>query len=115
MNNTLALENRGTAMAMHLSALGGYLFPLGGLMIPLIIWLMKKHESPELDQVGREVLNFYFTMFIGWLIALALCLVLIGFVLLPALWLYGIVVTIIAAIRSNDGELFRYPATIKFL
>ncbi len=115
MTQTLALENRGTAMALHISALGGYLFPFGGLIIPLIIWLMKKDESFEIDQVGREVLNFYFTMLIAWIVSLLLCFILIGFILLPALWLYGIIVTIVAAIKANEGMMFRYPMTIRFL
>lgn len=32
-----------------------------------------------------------------------------------ALWVFGIVVTIIAAVRAHEGWRYRYPLTIRFL
>jgi uncharacterized Tic20 family protein len=112
---TIAEKDRQLAVAMHLSALVGYVVPFANLIIPLVIWLTKKDESPDIDAVGREVLNFNISMLIYAVAGVILAVVLIGFLLLLALWVFGIVVTIVAAVRANDGWRYHYPATIRFL
>ncbi len=112
---SLGEKDRPLAVVLHLSALVGYFIPFANLLIPLVIWLVKRHESPDIDAVGREVLNFNLSMLVYALAGCLLVLVLIGFLILPALWLFGIVVTIIAAVRANDGWCYRYPLTIRFL
>jgi hypothetical protein len=54
-------------------------------------------------------------MFIYDVIAGILCLVLIGFVLLFALWVLNIVLVIIASIKASEGQLYRYPFTIRLI
>lgn len=108
-------QARPLAVLMHLSALVGYFIPFANLIIPLVIWLVKKDESADLDAVGREVINFNLSMLVYALAGILLSLVLIGVVVLIGLWIFGIVVTVIAAIRANDGWRYRYPATIRFL
>lgn len=112
---SLGEKDRPLAVLLHLSALVGYAIPFANLLIPLVIWLVKRHESPDIDAVGREVLNFNLSMLVYALAGFLLLLVLIGFLILPALWLFGIVVTIIAAVRANDGWRYRYPLTLRFL
>lgn len=102
-------------MVMHLSALLGYVMPFANLLVPLVIWLLKKDESPALDRVGREVLNFNISILIYAIVSAILMVVLIGFVLLAALWVFGLVVTIIASVRANEGSFYHYPVTIRFL
>lgn len=109
------VQARPMAVLMHLSALLGYFIPLANLIIPLVVWLVKKDESADLDAVGREVINFNLSMLVYALAGILLSLVLIGVVVLVALWIFGIVVTVIAAVRANDGWRYRYPLTIRFL
>jgi uncharacterized protein len=100
----------------HASALLGILvhFP-GHLLGPLIVWLYKRDDSPEIDAHGKEALNFQISMLIYNVVAAFFCLVLIGFVFLAILWVLNAVFVIIASIQASDGKFYRYPMTIRFL
>jgi hypothetical protein len=100
----------------HASALlGVFLHFPGHVLAPLIVWLLKRDQSPEIDAHGKEALNFQISMLIYNVVAAVFCLVLIGFILLPVLWILNAVFVIIAAIKASDGELYRYPMTIRFI
>ena len=101
---------------VHASALLGVFvhFP-GHVVPPLIVWLLKRDESPEIDAHGKEALNFQISMLIYNVIAGVFCLVLIGFLILPILWVLNALFVIIAAIKASDGQLYRYPMTIRFI
>ena len=100
----------------HASALLGFFFPWAGhILAPLIVWLVKRGDSPEIDAHGKESVNFQLTMLIYSVISGILCLVLIGFVLLAILHVLNVVFVIIASIRASEGKFYRYPFTIRFL
>ena len=100
----------------HASALlGVFLHFPGHLLPPLIVWLVKRDESPEIDAHGKEALNFQISMLIYNVVAAVFCLVLIGFFFLAVLWVLNAVFVIIAAIKASDGEFYRYPMTIRFI
>ncbi|MBT9138869.1 MAG: hypothetical protein DDT31_01447 [Syntrophomonadaceae bacterium] len=81
----------------------------------MVIWLIKKEESPLVDDQGKESLNFQISMTIYVLISALLTLVVIGFVLLVGLGIFGIVMVIMASVKANKGEKFRYPLCIRFI
>ncbi|MEW6156964.1 MAG: DUF4870 domain-containing protein [Verrucomicrobiota bacterium] len=111
-----ASPNRTWEVLCHLSALSGYLFlPLGWILGPLIIWLIKRNENPAVDYHGKESLNFQISMLIYALIAGLLIFVCIGGVILGALVIANIVLVIIASIKASNGEYYRYPLTIRFI
>lgn len=112
---TIGERDRALAVMTHLSALLVFYVPFTNLVVPLVIWLLKRHESPDIDAVGREVLNFNLSMTLYFAAAAVLSLVLVGLLLAAALWVFGIVVTIIAAVRAHEGWRYRYPLTIRFL
>jgi uncharacterized protein len=115
--NIPAIANVRTWCAfIHASALLGVLmhFP-GHLIPPLILWLIKRDESPELDAHGKEAVNFQLSMLIYNAVAAVFCLVLVGFVFLAILWVLNAVFVIIAAIQASDGKFYRYPMTIRFI
>ncbi len=102
-------------VAMHLCPLVGFVIPFGNLLTPLILWLIKRQESPTLDQAGKDVLNFQISISIYAILSIVLWFILIGFVLsflVFILWLYGMVM---AAMKVGTNETFRYPFTIHFL
>jgi len=117
-------NERGLATIMHLSGFAGALGPGPlSIIIPLVIWLSRRDDSPFLDDHGKEVLNFQISLWI-WLaiavlISILLMLVLVGFLLifvLPALiGLVGSILMIVGAVKAYSGEYFRYPMTIRFL
>ena len=100
----------------HASALlGVFLHFPGHVLAPLLVWLMKRDESPEIDAHGKEALNFQISMLIYNAVAAVFCMVLIGFLILPLLWVLNAVFVIIAAIQASDEKLYRYPMTIRFI
>jgi len=112
----VASEVRTWCVLCHASALLGLFFHfLGHLLGPLIVWLVKRGDSPEIDAHGKESLNFQLSMLIYDAIAAILCIVLIGIPILIILWIVNTVFVIIASIRASEGQLYRYPLTIRFL
>jgi len=117
MNDGRSFANERTWCAfIHASALLGVVlhFP-GHLLAPLILWLIKRDESPALDAHGKEAVNFQISMLIYSAVAAVFCLVLVGFFFLAVLWVLNAVFVIIAAIKASDGEFYRYPMTIRFI
>ncbi|NUO72757.1 MAG: DUF4870 domain-containing protein [Frateuria sp.] len=113
-------EERQWALFAHLSALLGGLLTstflgLGCLLGPLIIWLVKRETMPFVDDQAKEALNFNITVAIAAVVCGLLMFVLIGFVLLPLLGLAWLVFIIIAAIKANEGERYRYPFTLRLI
>ena len=51
-------EEKNLAFLTHLSGFGGYIFPFGSIVIPLIIWETKKRDSNFIDKNGKEAINF---------------------------------------------------------
>ena len=113
-DDLIPTADRQLALVTHLLSLANYVAAPAGIIAVLVLWLVKKDESPALDRVGREVLNFNLSMLLYGIVSFILVFVLIGFVLLIGLWIFGLAITIVAAIRANEGEYFRYPLTIRF-
>jgi hypothetical protein len=108
---------RSWCIGLHLSGLSGLIlsFALAHIVVPLVIWLVKRADSQEIDAAGKEVLNFQISYTIYSIIAGALCFVLIGFLLLPIVLIVWLACIIIAAVKTSNGESYRYPYTIRFL
>ena len=104
-----------TAMLLHLSQLLGHTaIPVLGWLVPILIWQFKKNEMPGIDAHGKSVANWMLTELIAGVIFGFLCFFLIGFPLLFALYILGIIFPIIGGIKANNGEVWDYPLTIKF-
>jgi hypothetical protein len=115
-NPQLNKEEQNWAMFCHLSALSGFIIPLGNVLGPLILWLVKKKDMPLVDQHGKEALNFQITVLIAFLVSLVLTVILIGFVLMFVVGIGALVLTIIAAVKVSNGELdYKYPLTIRMI
>jgi len=103
------------AMFCHLSALAGFIIPFGNLIGPLIMWQMKKNESAFIDDQGKEAMNFQITISIAAIVALLLMVVVIGAFLLPVIGLAALILTVLAAIKANEGVTYRYPFALRFI
>jgi uncharacterized protein len=100
----------------HATALAGFFVPWAGHILgPLIVWLAKRNDSPEIDEHGKESLNFQISMLIYNVIAGVLCLVLIGFVILAILHILNLVLVIIGSIKASEGKFYRYPLAIRLI
>ncbi|WP_411359165.1 DUF4870 domain-containing protein [Pseudidiomarina salilacus] len=107
-------EDRNYAMLLHLSQLAGYLIPLAGLIVPLVMWLIKRDTNPYIDANGKVVFNWIISAFIYGVISVILMVILVGFAMVFALAICHVVFAIIGAIRAKDGIVQDYPLTIKF-
>lgn len=95
------------AVLSHLSSVVGL-----GVFGPLIIWLIKKEDSPFVEDQAKEALNFQLTVLIAALVCGASC------ILSPLVIVIGIgalVYAIVAALESNKGIAYRYPYTFRLI
>lgn len=90
-------------------------FISGGIIVPLIIWLLKKNESDFVDYHGKEYFNFLISFFIYGLISSVLIFILVGILLLVVLGIVGFVFTIMAAVKAYNGDRWRIPLTIRLI
>jgi uncharacterized Tic20 family protein len=113
---TAASDVRTWCVLCHASALLGlFLHFLGHLLGPLVVWLLKRGDSPEIDAHGKESLNFQLSMLIYDALAVVLCFVLIGIPILIVLWILNTVLVIVASVKASEGKFFRYPLTIRLI
>jgi uncharacterized Tic20 family protein len=105
-------EERGLAALTHLSGLSGYLIPLGGMVVPIIIWVVKK-DSPIVSSVAKQAL---FLNLVVWLLIAGTGILWLTVILIPlivifwcALGLAALALPIVGAIKAFDGTYFRYP------
>ncbi len=102
-------------MLCHLSALAGYIIPFGNLIGPLIVWQIKKNQIPQVNEHGKESLNFQISVTIYAIDSGLLCFICVGFFLLAAVGIFALVMIIIESIKANQGEPVRYPLTFRFI
>ena len=95
------------------------LIHIGGIVIgfiaPLLGYLLLKDRSPFVAQNSKNALNFQITVVIGYVVGWVLSLVLIGFLVLLAVWVVSIVFSIMGAVAANRGEVYKYPLSIPFI
>lgn len=86
-----------------------------GFLGPLIIWLVKKDQSPFIADQGKEVLNFEITRFIAILCCIPLMFVLIGFLLFPVIIIASVILLVIGLLKAKDGIPYRFPFALRLL
>lgn len=102
-------DERTMSMFAHL---GGILF---GFIPAVVIYLTKGKESAFVQDQAREALNFQITLVIAYAVSLILVFVVIGFFLIPLVWAGSIALMIIAGLKSNAGEAYRYPVNLRLV
>ena len=108
------MDEKTWAILLHLSQFCGFLIPLAGLVVPIVLWQVKKNESQLIDQHGRIVANWLITAFIAGIVFFMLSFLLIGIPLLILLGVLCIVFPIVGAIKANDGIAWPYPGSYRF-
>ena len=104
------------ALILHLSLLAGLIIPLGGLIVPVVIYILKKEELPGLEPHWNVVVNWIISVIIYAFVSTILIFAFgLGILLLWALSLLALVFPIIGAIKANDGEVWPYPLSIQFI
>lgn len=109
-------EDSSMLLLMHLSQLINLFTVIGGLVVPLVIWLTKKDEIYGVDEQGKAILNFQISMYLYGIICVPLVLLLgLGLLGLLVIGLFTLIFPIINAIKANNREPISYPFTINFI
>jgi uncharacterized protein len=108
-------EEKQMGMFLHLSQLLNILIPMAGIIAPIVLWQIKKDQIRGLDAHGKMIVNWMISCLIYGAVSFVLAFVLIGFLGFFAIAVMGLVFPIIGGIKANNGELWEYPLTIKFL
>ncbi len=106
------------AMLVHLLPLFGFMVPGLNIVIPLVIWLMKRDRSLYIEHHARESLNFQITITLLATLWFILKLLLVGFLLLPLVPVIIVVVLVFmvrAAMKAGSGEFYRYPVSLRLV
>jgi len=98
---------------MHISQL--LIFAGGiGIVVPIIMWAMSKDHSPYVQTHGNRMMNWIISSLIATAIAGVLCAVLIGFPILLVLLVLDVAFPVIAALKANEREIWKYPLAFRF-
>ncbi len=110
-------DERTYALWMHLTGLGHIILSGLAIIAPIIMWQIKKEESPFLDDHGTEAVNFQLSLIIYSiaLIPIGILTCSAGFFLYIPLYVLALIGMIQAAQAANRGEFFRYPMTMRMI
>ena len=86
-----------------------------GVLPSLIIWLVFKDRGSFTNTEAKEALNFQITLIFAYIISSILVIVFIGAILIWAVWIVGVVFSIIAFLRAKDGNHYRYPFAVRLI
>jgi uncharacterized Tic20 family protein len=106
-NDSLAPTHEEKQMAGFAHLLGA----IFGLIVPLVLWLIKKDTSRFVDAHGKEALNFHITILIAYAtVGTVTC----GLGVLP-IWIASLVFGVQGFQKANVGEMYRYPVALRLI
>jgi len=109
-------EEKTWAMAAHMSALSGLIFPLGLVLGPLLVWLFKRHDSKLVDESGKEAINFQITVLAASFLLVILSVVIKLFLILAFIvGIAGLAFAIYGGMQAKKTGSYTYPFAIRLL
>lgn len=105
-------QTRQWAMFIHFSILAGWVIPLAGLIVPIILWQVKKDELPGIVPHAHIVMNWMVTSLVYAAICFVLLIIVIGAFGFMALGIATIIFAIVGGLKANEGVAWPYPGTI---
>jgi len=132
------MDTNSFCMLMHLSQFASSVFPLAGIIMPIVMWQQFKKDSSVIHENGKQIMNFMLTTFlVGIVFTLGIVAVvmtlytntstdqreatfsamgIVTILLFAAGFSIAYVVFIIlAAIKAYNGQVGKYPLTIRFI
>ena len=109
---TISNEERTLAALTHLSGLSGYVVPLGGVLVPVIIWIVRR-DSLVISSIAKQAVLLNVVVFC---LVAATAILWVTIILIPAVVLFwcalavvALALPIIGAIKANEGTYYKYP------
>lgn len=115
MASTGLREDRRMLMTMHLCQLINVITAIGGFIVALILWQVKKDEIQDMDEQGKEVANFQISLIIYGIIGSILSMILIGYIILVGVYIIGIIFPILNSQKAKKGQPYTYPFTLTLI
>lgn len=112
MNDVINVPSADEKNIAVLTHLGGMIF---SIFPGLIVWLLKKDDSPYIAEQAREALNFQIAVLIAQVVSSILIVILIGFALMALVWVANIIFCIVAAVATSKGENYQYPFSLRLI
>jgi uncharacterized protein len=113
MPELTAPEDRGMAVIAHLSGLAGYIVPLGGVIVPIIIWMARK-DSPVISSIAKQAVLLNVVVFLLIMVTAVLWITLILIPAVIAFWIVlgvaAVALPVVGAVKASQGIYYRYPA-----
>ena len=109
------VDERNWAVIAHASTFAGMLVPGGNVLGPLVVWILKKDQMPEVGQHAKDALNFHLCLTIYLAVAAFLSVFLIGVPIMIGLGIMGLVVSILATVKASSGQRYKYPLTFPII
>lgn len=109
------MNDRSYALCLHLSQFLGFVVPLFGAAMPIVMWLMYKDKNAFIAENGRNVVNWVITNLILLIILIPACFILIGIPLLIILFAVDVVFAILGAIKASEGTAWKYPFSLQLI
>lgn len=104
----IATSDKALMILCHISPLIGV-----GLILPFIVWLVKKQEADVVSLHAKETLNFHLSYLFYAILCVPLMVIAIGGPLAVLIGIASVVLAIVGAVKASDGVLYRYPLTIR--
>lgn len=108
-------KDRMWAILSHLSALCGFLIPMGNVVGPLVIWLVKRESSPYVAAHAKEALNFNISITLYSAFATLLLFIYIGALFLIVIFGFWLISLVLAALRAREDKPYRYRLIFRFV
>ncbi len=133
-------EDKSFLVNLNTSALSFIVFPLLGVIVPLVIWTSKKDKIKNINKVAKDLLNFQITwaivLFVGFIVlaigilsfnvgsepvsptyvaAEVKAMLVRNLSFVAFMYLYNIILVIINSTRINKEKEMRYFPKINFI
>ena len=105
----ITADDRNLAVLAHIGTLFGW------LIVPLVVWLVKKDESNFIAEHAKQSINFQLSMMIYITVSIMLVFLVVGIFTLIGLAFFSLCVTIVATVEAGKGKPYKYPLTIQFI
>jgi len=128
------LEDRGFLTSLNLSAFSFMVFPILGIIVPLIIWISRKDKIRDVNEFAKEILNFQITwnmvFFIGFgsmmtyafyetrsnsTVEYSYLRVFAPIIFIGIMYLYNTILTIINSFNIYNDRKVNYYPKIRFI
>jgi len=109
-------RDRQLIVLTHLSQLVTFVIGFGSLIVPLVLWLTNRDKVYEMNEHGKNILNFQISIVLYVFLCIPLILLFgLGIIGLIGIGIIAIVFPIVNAIKASNGETPKYPLSLSFI